>query len=112
MMQNNKVRFEIFVKIIKKLLLVIFIIGAINRPAYAQADSPYSALGHAIGTLIGNLIANMREDSKEEFRKEEIPTTIISKERLLNDKEYEEQVDKCLKIEDLSVFERCLRNIK
>lgn len=96
----------------KKLLLVIFILGAINRHAYAQADSPYAALGHAIGTLIGNLIANMREDSKEEFRQEEKPAPIVSKERLVNDKEYEEQVDKCLKIEDFQVFERCLRNIK
>ena len=96
----------------KKLILVIFIFGAINGPAYAQADSPYTALGHAIGTLIGNLISNMRQDSKEEFRQEVTPAPIISKERLANDKEYEEQVDKCLKIEDLSVLERCLKNIK
>lgn len=96
----------------KRLLIVIFIFGAINKPAYAQADSPYAALGHAIGTLIGNLIANMREDSKEEFRQEETSLPIVSQERLKNDKEYAEQVDRCLRIEDMQVFERCLRNIK
>lgn len=96
----------------KRLLIVIFVFGVINKPAYAQADSPYAALGHAIGTLIGSLIANMRENSKEELRQEEAPLPIVSQERLKNDKEYSEQVDRCLKIEDMQVFERCLRNIQ
>lgn len=90
----------------KKLLLVIFTFWAINRPAYAQADSPYAALGHAIGTLISTLISNMRENSSEKQVKSP-PLASSSESSQMND-----PLKNCLLIEDADEFSKCYKKIQ
>lgn len=95
----------------KKLLLVVFIIGAINRPAYAQADSPYAALGHAIGTIIGTIIARMNDSSREESPNIESPP-VSSGGSIYRDEAFEKQKEKCASIENTEDFLKCMREVR